>query len=1033
MHSTRLLSLEKRIELFLRTLPEHALPDNRSVEVAFHACKAETPFGEWDLAQFAPLKPGDRWGGAWEYAWFRVTCAIPQEWSGQELVLQLDVGGEGLVFDNGGNVLQGISNGSVFKVESARDLISLPDCLRDDDSVELYIEATASGQFGIADPVAHRYQDPFDPPPFEARLARARVSRFRQTVWELLLDIRVRYSYLKTLAIGSPRRIQVTEQLNEVMDTYLDDPVRAEITVDLLRSFRTGDGGGTPQTAVALGHAHIDTGWLWRIEESKRKCARTFANQLALLDRYPDYVFGASSPLHYQFVKHRHPELYQRIKQRVAEGRWELLGGMWVEADTNLVSGESLVRQLLYGKRFFLQEFGVEVTNLWLPDVFGYSAALPQLLCKAGIDSFLTQKLSWNDVTPFPHTNFRWRGFDGSEVVAHFPPENTYCSELLPATLLPAAERNRKQGGGRGCFLAVFGIGDGGGGPREDHIEHSRRIGDLDEGVQVLFGRADHFFRHLNDHKADLPVWDEELYLEFHRGTYTTQALVKKHNRLIENRVRTVELLWSALPGSQYPADRIEELWKRTLLHQFHDILPGSSIREVYEDSRQDHEEILSACDDLIHDAMGRLGVSDPEMLTVFNPAPTPFEGILPLPDKVRDWVMVTEAGEAVPFQDSETGRFFAVTVPALAFQVLQRTGGTPYSPPDPDDGSAIENDYVLYEFSKDGELLRGFDKERQREILAGDEPGNRLSLYVDRPTDWDAWDIDYSYRNNLVMCAQGLRPPKRTRGPLFQEIVFTLGIGDSVIEQRIVLADNSRLLTFHTTVDWREEHRMLRACFPVNVDTDRATHDIQFGHVLRPTTHSTPEEEARFEVPALRYVDLSGDEYGVALLNDCKYGYHVWDNLLDLNLLRSPTWPDPTADRGWHEFTYALLPHPGPLLTSSVMAEAETLNRAPVIFPGLAASGERLPWRVEGEGIVLETVKQAESGEGVILRLVERHGRTSTGWLTVDTPGMLHGTDLLERPLEPDAQESDVTSRTRRSFTLRPFEVRTLLYTPGP
>ncbi|MBS3761970.1 MAG: alpha-mannosidase, partial [Planctomycetes bacterium] len=774
---------------------------------------------------------------------------------------------------------------------------------------------------------------------------------------------------------------------------------------------------------TAVGHAHIDTGWLWPVDETVRKCARTFARQISLMEDYPDYVFGASQAQHYAFVKEHYPGLYEKICQKVEEGRWEPQGGMWVEADCNVIGGESMVRQMLHGKNFFRDEFGVDVENLWLPDVFGYSAALPQILKKSGIDSLVTQKISWSQYNKFPHHTFVWEGIDGSEVVAHFPPEDNYNSTLNPGRLAYARD-NFTEKGFLDEFLTLYGLGDGGGGPTEDIIEAGRRQKNLEGSPKVEFGPAQPFLDRLCDEKDRLERWVGELYLELHRGTLTTQAHNKKMNRAMELRLREIEWIYSCLPAENYPREELDSVWKRVLMNQFHDILPGSSIRRVYQDTRGDYESMWEDTERLAEEAGQRLFEPDPESVTLVNTLSEPYRRPVELPAEWSGCEVLDAHGNSLTAQSGKTGPIVSVEVPESAALTLKKGEKSNHETEDRDaEPLVLENELVRYEFAEDGTLSRAFDKKCERETIPDGESGNKLQLYRDRPVAWDAWDVDIFYEEELLEQAE-LTDWERWPGGAVQETLhLEFAIGDSTIEQDIVLAVGSKQLEFRTSVDWREDHRMLRVSFPVAVFAQEASFEIQYGHVRRNTHRNTSWDMAKFESCAHRFVDLSEHDYGVALLNDCKYGHKVLGHVLDLNLLRSPTHPDPDADRGCHEFTYSLLPHTGNLAESCVFAEAAQLNQPVMVYDGMRVDDLAVPCRLDGEGVALEVLKRGEKEECHIVRLYEQRGRRSRVALSL-REGI---SEISETNLMEDSGEVLDCDGQRLELQFEPFEIRTL------
>lgn len=1011
--------LEARVAGFLKRISGMILREHVPLTAVFRHCPDAVPFANRLDGEYRPAVEGDVWGRTWENAWFHLTGQVPKGWKGRHVVAWLCMNGEGLVFDKSGNVIQGITNGSVFDSNYSRDIVSLYPAARGGEAVELWVEAACNGLFGVSLPA--------DPVPGQADrygahtgiVNRIRLAVLDEDLWHLRLDVMTLAGQLATHAHTTVRHSRVLRALNRAIDRFGGDPANAAAARDVLAPELACPANASALTVTAVGHAHIDTGWLWPVRESIRKSARTYASQLRLIDRYPGYVFGASQAQHYAFVKEHYPALYKKIRKAVREGRWECQGGMWVEADCNLISGESMVRQFVFGKNFFMDEFGKDVRNLWLPDVFGYSAAMPQIMKKAGCDYFVTQKISWSQSNRFPHNTFRWRGLDGTEVLTHFPPEDNYNSSLLPELLHKGVSNFQERGFLEG-FLSLFGVGDGGGGPHEEHLEIGLRQANLEGSPKVVFAPAQDFLDRLPAHRDELPVWSGELYLELHRGTLTTQSRTKRGNRLLETRLRQVEYLWSCLPPRQYPKAALDAIWRILLINQFHDILPGSSITKVYAVTEREHREALEACNLLLRQAAEAQLKKDAGSLTLINCLSYASRRPVSLPD---GWVgAADENGTVIAAQDEDGTTVVDVTIPPQGSVTLHRTAGKTAACRT-GKGLVLENTLIRYEFTSDGTITRIFDKEIRREVLETGGYGNRLSLYEDRPNAWDAWDVDFFYENQLLESARPVAAARFSGGPVRQCLYFKLAIGCSSMEQRVTLAAETKRLDVETTVDWREKHRMLRVAFPVAVNADTFSSDIQYGYIERPTHRNTSWDKARFEVAAHRYVDLSDRDYGVALLNDCKYGHKVHENVLDLNLLRSSTHPDPDADQGEQHFTYSLLPHSGTLTESSVMAEAACLNMPALVLEGLSGAITP-PCRLDGRGVSLEVIKKAEKEACAVIRLVETDGRRSVCCLTPADPA----TDLVETNLMEWTEENRLTPVKTGgiALTLAPFEIRT-------
>jgi alpha-mannosidase len=772
-----------------------------------------------------------------------------------------------------------------------------------------------------------------------------------------------------------------------------------------------------------VGHAHIDTAWLWPLRETVRKCARTFATAVTLMEDYPEYHFVCSAAQHLAWMEEHYPALFNRIAERVATGQFGPVGGMWVESDCNTPAGESLVRQIIHGKRFFSSRFGVDCKELWLPDAFGYTAALPQIMAAAGVDWFVSQKLSWNDTNRFPHHTFWWEGIDGTRVRAHFPTADTYCGDVSPRQVLKSARAERS--------LYPFGYGDGGGGPTREMLEAARRLADTAGAPRVATEPAGAFFAAVEADETPLPTWRGDLYLEYHRGTFTSQAAIKAGNRRAEAALAAAEL-WSAVrpDESAWPAEELDSAWKTLLTNQFHDILPGSSIRWVAEqavaelaDVRRRAETIADAALDALAAAVDTTGLAEP--VVVFNPTPFPRREVV-----------------------EHDGRALLANVPALGYAAVEaapRSGArhpriTEISPPERGAGPGwLANEHLLVRFDGAGRVVSVFDKDHGREVLAAGRAGNEFHLHEDRPRDWDAWDVDREYLDDFRVLDEPAECEVAGDGRLRFRRRFGAS-GASTIDQTVVLAPGSRRIDFVTDVDWHEDHKFLKVAFPVAVAAPEATFEIQFGHLRRPTTEDTDFDRARFEVCAQRWADLSAPgpgargvpedtSYGVALLNDSKYGYDVRGDVLRLSLLRAPTAPDPLCDRGRHRFTYALLPHAGDL--TAVVAAGYALNAPLVLRPVAGDRPGPLPARrsfvsVDDPGFVVETVKRADDGEGFVLRGYEALGAARTVRLETALPfARATRTDLLER--DDPAGVLPVDAGSGVTLALRAFELVTL------
>ena len=791
-----------------------------------------------------------------------------------------------------------------------------------------------------------------------------------------------------------------------------------------------------PIGGIALtGHAHLDLAWLWPVAETRRKARRTFASVLGLMDRYDDFVFNQSSAQLYRWIEDDDPELFARVRKRILEGRWEPVGGSWVEPDCQIPSGESFVRQLFYGQRYFQDSFERRSTVAWFPDTFGYSPGIPQLLRGAGISGFFTYKLNWNETNDFPHDLFAWEGIDGTSVITHTfeNPGTDYNGDIAPRDVLGTW---RNFGGKRyhNESLFSFGWGDGGGGPSEKMLENFARLRDFPAMPRLRMASVDQFFDALPDDA--LPRWVGELYLELHRGTLTSQARVKKLNREAEHRLQEAEAFatLAAGRGAAYPGEKIERLWKTVLLNQFHDILPGSSISEVYRDTHRELEDAVTAARELRDNALLQLAGDSPGPASnaiVANAAmhPRPLTAVLHGTDARA---AVTPDGELLPTQSIAGGLLVHAPgrmVPGLGWISVELQDESPAQGPAPpgvkleewNDARSIENEFLRVEIGADGSLRRVYDKVSEREVLQG--RGNRLFAYADKPPNWDAWDVEAGYEDEGEEVPEAESVEVVETGPLRAAVRVERRFRGSRISQTYVLLAGSRRLDVETRVEWHERQVLLRALFPVSVRSHEATFETMYGVVKRPTHRNTSWDEARFEVCAHRFADLSEPGYGVALLNDGKYGHSARDNVLGISLLRGPLYPDPLADEGEHSFTYSLFPHPGDWTEAGVTGEALAINSPLVANLGGAETAEYGLVEAEGLELALGSLKMAEEGRGMMLRLYEPHG--ARGGCTLrfaHRPESVERTNLLEEPGEP----LEVVEGTVR-LAVRPFEVVTL------
>ncbi len=837
-------------------------------------------------------------------------------------------------------------------------------------------------------------------------------------------------AYMETLTLLSrallkvdflePRGESFFESVREA-DAWLRDSLYA-----------TSHGNGTSVTCI--GHTHIDVAWLWTIRQTREKAQRSFATVIELMKRYPEYRFMSSQAYLYKAVKEEAPALYEEIKKAVAEGRWEVEGAMWLEADCNLTSGESLVRQILYGKRFFMEEFGVDSRVLWLPDVFGYSAALPQILKKSGVDWFVTSKISWNDINVMPYDVFNWRGIDGTAVPTYFLTAQkkgrgtdfqrftTYVANTDPEMI--AGSYNRfQQKELTDESMVTFGFGDGGGGPTREMLEIARREKDgLPGQPRAVIDFAGNMLSRLYEKIKDdprLPEWRGELYLEFHRGTYTSNAKNKKNNRRAEFALAGAEWLSSCasvLFGEGFPTDELHGAWETLLTDQFHDIIPGSSIREVYEDTDRDYADILGTAGKITGEKLAALAsaVDTKKKYLVFNPNSFTGSGL------------VSAGGRTYAVSGVPPKGYLAVDLAdAPCCVTAERTPG----------GFRFETSRWTASFDGCARLVSLYDRENRREVVSAGESANELRIYEDYPDKYDAWEVtEYSGYKYIALSA-----PERTRivSDGARKGLYSLTRhGDSVIEQTVWFSDATPRIDFETRLDWHGKHRILRAAFPVAINADRASFEIQFGCTERPTHFNTSWDRMKFETCGQKFADLSEGDYGVALLNDCKYGYNVHGHTLMLTLLRCPAYPNEVADEGVHEFTYSLFPHAGGLAGSGTVREAYMLNNPMIAVETPGAPGGKLPesWSFVTVGephVIADAVKPAEDGDGIVVRFYESENRRCRTGVTLGFEAKsVELCDLLERP-EGALPFNAAGGRTRFDLDVKPFEIITVRIKP--
>ncbi len=846
---------------------------------------------------------------------------------------------------------------------------------------------------------------------------------------------------------GKPRH-DLERVLNEAVNildlrTPYDDSFYATVAdarAYLAKALYTDLAGHDEVIASCIGHTHIDVAWWWTVAQTEEKTCRSFSTVLRLMEQYPNYKFMSSQPQLYAFLKARYPELFEQIKARVAEGRWEPEGGMWVEADCNLTSGESLVRQFIYGKRFFKDEFGVDNRVLWLPDVFGYSGALPQIMKQCGIDYFMTTKLAWNQINKIPYDTFLWRGIDGTEVLTHLvttldlgqdPTKNfftTYNGQLHPDAIMGGWQRYQQKDINNDILIS-YGYGDGGGGPTRDMLETSIRMEKGIEGipkVRQAFART--FFDELAERvegNRRLPTWEGELYFEYHRGTLTSMARNKRGNRKSELGMMDLELL-SVLAADKvaYPKEEMDALWRVILINQFHDILPGSAIHEVYEVTRGEYASIAEKIAAMKAERLAALTPAG-EGVTVFNTTGFARNDVVTLPG-VQAEALADETGRTYPVQQTADGAVvYLEKLPAKGRRGFAKAAAQAVEAPFAlsADGHTLETPFYTVRFDENGQIAAMFDKDARREVFKAGQAGNALRVFEDKPIYYDNWDIDNYYTEKFWDVTDVKDFTWTENGPVRATLHIERSFSKSTICQDIHFYANLRRVDFVTTVDWKEHQHLLKVFFPADVHTDQATFEIQYGNLTRKTHSNTSWDRARFESCGQKWCDVSEGHYGVSVLNDCKYGHSVKDGCIGLTLIKSGIEPNPVTDQEVHTFTYALYPHQEGWQAGGTVPQAYFLNQpALAVAGGSAGAGVSLAG-VDVPNVVLETVKQAEDGDGVILRLYECENAKTPVTLTWNKPFAAAEADNC---IEEKTGDVEVSGNQIR-FTIKPYEVKTI------
>lgn len=1034
----------ERIKRILEELEEQIYCDKREItEIFIKPCE----YGEYDLINenngWEKFKVGDRWGGADKHSLFKFDIEIPVEFDGKPVMFELKTGMEN----------EWDATNPQFILYINNELIQGLDVNHRE--VPITNSAKAKGIYNIS---LYAYGGKDDK---KAEFLPT-IAIYNLEVDKLFNDVRVPLEVAELLNEDDKRRIDILNYLTNTIN-MLD--LRKPFTKQYFESIEVANQYLETEfyekycyesdiVETCIGHTHIDVAWLWTLAQTREKTVRSFSTVLNLMNQYPNYKFMSSQPQLYKFLKEEQPQIYEKVKEKIKIGQWEAEGAMWLEADCNVTSGESLVRQIVYGKKFFYDEFNVESKILWLPDVFGYSAALPQILRKSDVDYFMTTKISWNEYNTMPYDTFNWQGIDGTSVLTHFVTTRdynkdnkkdnftTYNGDTSPLQVMGGWQRYQQKNINNE-ILNTFGFGDGGGGPTRKMLENVQR---LEKGIPgaptVRIGTALDFFERLEERVKDnrhLPKWVGELYLEYHRGTYTSMARNKKANRKSEYLNLDAELFATMLnsidKGFVYPKNELDECWETTLLNQFHDIIPGSSIKQVYEDSDKDYARIKKIGNEIVSNALknytskidlkttsvvvyNTLGFERSDLVTVKLPKEYTFAKIFDGDKEIAS--QITKDNELI---------FFADKVPSKghkSFEIRKVDEEPNYEDFGTVSEKEIDTTYFKLKLNDVGEFVSIFDKVQNREVLKPGERGNVIQAFEDKPHNFDAWDINIYYQEKMWEVNDVVYIKVVENGPVRKTLEIKREFLDSVIIQKISVYSEIARIDFASNIDWKETQILLKTAFPVDVLANKATYEIQYGNVERPTHWNTSWDYARFEVCSHKWADISEDNFGVSLLNDCKYGHDIKDSNMRLTMLKSAKDPNEDADREIHNFTYSLYPHKNDFRDGGVVQMAYNLNCPMYAVVEDSHNGEISPIEsfvsIDAENVFVEVVKKAEESEHIIVRLYECYNRrTNVNCMFNKKIKSVYECNLLERNTEQLTSDDNAFS-----FEINPFEIKT-------
>lgn len=1027
-----------RLDHWMGTLKKDFYTPVGQIDWSMYTTMDELSYEDALKGPFKKVEAGTKWGSLHEYAWLKSSITLPKEAEGERIVLNLAPGGESTLFVNGKAF-------GTYRADWVREphhyMVDNWICTNghEGDTYDILMETYAGQYFPIGPGFATggvlpgTYEDPGKDGE-RVTLGPCSFGIWNEEAYQLWMDADTLRHLLGVLDERSLRAAKVAKALEQFTLAVDFEQDRAGRIADykkareILKPALEAKNGSTMPMFYAVGNSHLDLAWLWPMHETYRKTARTFAAQLRLIDQYPDYVYIQSQPASYEMCRKYYPELFERIKKAIKKGQWIADGAMWVEPDTNMSSGEALIRQLVHGKRYYKDVLGVDSETLWLPDTFGYTGALPQILKSCGVRYMVTQKIYWtyNESEQFPYHYFNWEGIDGTKITAFLPTSYTYFTSPTEAN---GVWNNRAQKQDLDGFLFPYGYGDGGGGACRDYIEYVERQKDLEGGVRMKHASPRQFFEEMEEQTGGpVNTYRGELYLTAHRGTYTTQAKIKYNNRRAELGMREMEM-WGSLAETkgamEYPFEEADRMWKEVLLHQFHDILPGSGIREIYEEAEKRVGAIIEEAGNKA-ETFAKALTSGEENTSVFNSLSFDRKALVQVPGNAE--TAQTAEGVSLPVLKDNDQNMALVEVPSMGAVTVKAGGSKQKAAPaeveEKEGVYTMSNGLVKAVVDAKGEVLSFKLEGDDREFASG--AMNHFLFYKDTPRKFDAWDIDSNYIEQEIEGARNVKTVITNQGGACAVLSVKGQIGVSTYTQDIILKAGSKRLEFRTSVDWKELHRLLKVSFPVSVYTSQVINEMQFGYVERPNHRSRQYDKDRFEVCNHRYSAMADGSHGAAVLNDCKYGMSANGNEIQLTLLTASASPEMRADNRMHHFTYAFYAFEGPFSESDVVREGLDLNVPVLTEKGTVDTFSA--FRVSGSSVVIDTVKPAEDGsKDLVLRLYDSKKCAGDYDLTVNMPAKSASLcNMLEEKLE-DLPMTDTSEGKKIPLTFRDFEIKTI------